>query len=243
MSKVCVVIPTYNEANNLPMLINQLEEVLKERDLQIIVIDDNSPDGTAYIAEKLSSQYKNIVVQRRSGKLGIGSAISEGLGLALSFPDSKYIVTMDADLSHDPKEVIYLLREAEKTDMVQGSRYLNGSRVAGLSYSRKVASHAANILCRLLLSTGLHEHTTYFRVYSKRCAKIVTENVHCSRYEWAIGSLLVAKRHNLTIKEVPITFAKRTSGKSKLKLQDIFLWLSYLVRTVPRHIVFKIRKG
>lgn len=242
MSKICVVIPTYNEAKNLPKLINILEKVLQKLDFQIIVIDDNSPDETANIAEKLNSRYKNIMVQRRLGKLGIGSAVSEGLKLALSFQDLEYIVTIDADLSHDPREVTYLLREAERTDLVQGSRYMNGSRIIGLGLSRRVASYTANLLCRLLLTTGLREHTTYFRVYSRRCAKIVTESVHCSRYEWAIGSLLVAKKHKLTIKEVPITFAKRTSGKSKLKFQDVLLWLSYLVKTLPMHLAVQIQE-
>lgn len=238
MSKVCVVVPTYNEAENLPKLVSTLQKVLHKWDLKIIVVDDNSPDGTANVAEKLNSRYKNIIVQCRSRKLGIGSAINEGLKHALSIQDFDYIVTIDADLSHDPREVTYLLSKAEGADLVQGSRYLNGNRVIGLSLFRRVASYSANHLCRLLLATGLHEHTTYFRVYSGRCAKILVENVHCNRYEWAIGSLLVAKKHNLRIKEVPITFANRNRGKSKLKFMDIILWLSYLIKATPRQLVY-----
>jgi len=243
VSEISVVIPTYNEAKNLPRLIDQLENVLHRRDFRIIVIDDNSPDGTGDVAERLNSRYKNIMVHRRLSKLGIGSAIREGLQLALSFKDSKYFVTLDADLSHDPREVTDLLKKAERADLVQGSRYLNGNRMIGLSFSRRLASYTANLLCRLLLSTGLHEHTTYFRVYSKRCAKIVTESVHCSRYEWAIGSLLVAKRYNMRIEEVPITFVNRTHGKSKLKFQDIVAWLSYLIKTSPRHLTIQAQRA
>lgn len=228
MSKVCVVVPTYEEAENLPKLVGTLEESLQKKEFMLIVIDDNSPDGTADVAEKLNRHYGNIVVHRRPRKLGIGSATRDGIKIALSFPNCKHIVTMDADLSHNPKDVRRLLIEAENADLIQGSRYIKGGKIIGWSPFRRAVSYVSNFLCRLLLRTHLNEHTTYLRVYSRKCAETVVETVHCNRYEWAIASILVAKDYGFKIQEVPITFINRVHGKSKLKLRDVLMWSSYL---------------
>ncbi len=228
MSKVCVVIPTYNEAENLPKLVGALEEELQKKDFEIIVVDDNSPDGTAEIAKKLNERYGNIIINRRPSKLGIGSAIREGLKIALSFADCEHVVTMDADLSHNPKDVRHLLSEAENADLVQGSRYMKGGGVIGWSSFRSAVSHAANLLCRLLFKTQLHEHTSNFRVYSRRYSETVTASLHCEHYDWFIGSILLAKHHAYRIKEVPIIFVNRIHGNSKLKITDVLKWTTYM---------------
>lgn len=108
-TKIAIVIPTFNEAENLPELIKSLEGSVSQDELKIIIVDDSSPDGTADIADKLNSVYENIVTCRRAGKLGIGSAISDGIKLALAFPDIELVVTMDADFSHNPQEVPRLI--------------------------------------------------------------------------------------------------------------------------------------
>ena len=228
MSKICVVIPTYNEAENLPKLVWALEEELQKEDFKIIVADDNSPDGTAEIAKKLNERYGNIIIHRRPSKLGIGSAIRVGLKIALSFPDCEHVVTMDADLSHNPKDVRRLLRAAENADLVQGSRYLKGGGVIGWSSFRSAVSYAANLFCRYLFKTQLHEHTSNFRVYSRRCGETITASLHCEHYEWFIGSILIAKNHAYRIKEVPIIFINRIHGSSKLKITDVLKWATYI---------------
>lgn len=228
MSKICIVVPTYNEEENLSKLVGALEEELKERDFKIVVVDDNSPDGTAEGAEKLNQHYRNIIIHQRPSKLGIGSALRDGLKIALSFPDCEYIVTMDADLSHNPKDVPRLLSEAEDVDLVQGSRYMKGGGVFGWSSSRTTVSYAANLLCRLLFRTKLHEHTSNFRVYSRRCSETIVANLHCEHYDWFIGSILLTKDHTYRIKEIPITFTNRIHGKSKLKITDILKWATYI---------------
>jgi dolichol-phosphate mannosyltransferase len=233
LSKVCVVVPTYEEAENLPTLIGLLEESLQNEDFTVIVVDDASQDGTAKIAEKLNGRYKNVLVHRRSGKLGIGSAISDGIKLALSFPSCMRIVTMDADLSHDPKEVPHLLKEAEGSDLVQGSRYTKGGKIIGYSPIRRMISFNANLLCRLLLRTGLHEHTNNFRVYSRKYAESLIEEVNCKGFEWFIVSILAAKSHDIRIKEVPITLVNRRKGKSKLNLKNMI----FFAKTILRHIL------
>ena len=230
MSKICIVLPTYNEVANLPKLIGEIESILTKDELKIVVVDDNSPDGTSEIAEKLNTQYGNIIVHRRPGKLGIGSAILDGMKIALSFPDTQLIVTMDADFSHDPKYIPRLLSAAEKVDFVQGSRYIKGGKIIGWSRFRRLESFAANTLCNLLLRTHIKEHTTYFRVYSRRCADAIVKNALSKKFEFAIESILIAKDHNFTIKEVPITFINRAYGKSKLKISDVFWWFFYLMK-------------
>ena len=238
MSKVCVVIPTYNEAENLPKLLGALEEELQKEDFKIIVIDDNSPDGTAEVVEKLDQRYGNIIVHRRPSKLGIGSAIRDGLKIALSFPDCECVVTMDADLSHNPSDVQRLLNEAKNADLVQGSRYMKGGRIIGWSSFRSAVSYAANLLCRLLFRTQLHEHTSNFRVYSRRCGEMIAITLHCEHYEWLIGSILIAKDHAYRIKEVPISFTERKRGKSKLKPVDILKWANYVSKMFFKRSVY-----
>ncbi len=156
--------------------------------------------------------------------MGIGSAISEGIKIALSFPDCEYIVTMDADFSHNPKDILRLLKESENADMIQGSRYIKGGRIIGWSSLRKAESYGANLICKLLFRTTLTEHTSFFRLYSKKCAEKIVKNSSYIGFEWSIGSILVVKDHGFSIKEIPVIFTDRTQGKSKLRARDIMLW-------------------
>jgi len=231
MSKICIVLPTYNEAANLPKLVKKLENIITKDELKIVVVDDNSPDGTSEIAEKLNTQYGNIVVYHRPEKLGIGSAMLDGMKIALSFPDTQFIVTMDADFSHDPEDIPRLLRAAEKVDFVQASRYIKGGKIIGWNRFRRLESFAANTLCNLLLRTHIKEHTTSFRVYSRRCVVAIVKNAHSKKFEFAIEFILIAKDHNFAIKEVPIAFTERAYGKSKLKISDVFWWFFFLAKT------------
>lgn len=120
MSKPCIVIPTYNESENLTRLLEKIEKVLKNEDFKIIIVDDNSPDKTADIATELNERYGNIIIHRRPKKVGIGSAIRDGLKIALSHEDCTNIITMDSDLSHSPEDIPRLLAESENADLIQG---------------------------------------------------------------------------------------------------------------------------
>jgi dolichol-phosphate mannosyltransferase len=232
MSKTCIIVPTYNEAENITNLVEKLEQCLED-DFEIIIVDDNSPDGTAEIAQNLNQRYRNIVVYKRPGKKGIGSAVRNGMQIALSSPNCKYIVTMDADFSHNPNDVQRLLSEAKdkNIDLVQGSRYIKGGKIIGWGRYRKTQSYIANILCKLLLGLRTKEVTTYFRVYSRKCAEVVVKNVHSSKYDFAIASALVINDCNFRVKEIPITFIDRTRGKSKLKKSDVLVWFYVLMKT------------
>jgi len=171
------------------------------------------------------------MLHRRPGKLGIGSAIREGMERALSFLDCHYIVTMDADLSHNPEDLPLLLKAAKEgdADLIQGSRYIKGGRIIGWNFRRKLQSRMANLMCRLFFGLP-NEVTTYFRVYTRESAQIVVEKVHSQKYEFAVASALAIKDHGLKIKEVPIVFVDRTQGKSKLKTSDTLVWLALIFK-------------
>ncbi|RLC68602.1 MAG: hypothetical protein DRI26_09960, partial [Chloroflexi bacterium] len=226
---IYIVIPTYNEAENIISLIDKLEAL--EGDYRIIIVDDNSPDGTAEIVAELGQRWGNILVHRRPGKLGIGSAIREGMERALSFPDCQNVVTMDADLSHNPQDIPRLLKAAEEEDvgLIQGSRYIKGGGIIGWNFRRKLQSRIANLITKLLFGLP-NEVTTYFRVYSRESAKVVVERVSTHKYEFAVASALAIKDHGLKIREVPIVFVNRTQGKSKLKTSDALVWLALIFK-------------
>lgn len=228
MGGTYIVIPTYNEAENIRAMINAIQNL--NRGYRIIIVDDNSPDGTATIVREMQQFDKNILVLKRIGKLGIGSAIREGLKTALSNDDCCYIVTLDADFSHDPVKIPELLKESDNFDMVQGSRYIKGGNVIGWTWQRKFISRTANFLYRFLLRLPQHEITTYFRVYSRKCAEVVIQNVTADKLEFCVESALVIHDHSLNVKEVPIVFTNRIRGNSKLKKYDVVNSLRYLAR-------------
>ena len=224
MSKLCVVVPTYNEAGTLPELTAKIEEALRGRSFQLIVVDDSSPDGTARVAEQLNELYGNIVVRSRVKKSGLGSAIQDGLRAALSSGDMENVVTLDADMSHDPNEIPKLLHASHTADLVQGSRYMEGGRVMGWNFQRRMVSCVANLICRVLLGTSVHDCTGNFRVYSRKCAEAVVNSAGQTGFEWVVEALFIARKHRLTVKEVPITFLERKEGKTKLKGREIVNW-------------------
>ncbi|MFC1961561.1 GtrA family protein [Chloroflexota bacterium] len=239
MAEVSIVIPTYNEVENIRNLIVKL--VALNRDFGKIVVDDNSSDGTAVTVEELSQKWGNIVLHRRQGKLGIGSAIREGMEIALSFLECHYIVTMDADLSHNPEDLPALLAAAKEgnADLIQGSRYIKGGGVVGWNFRRKLQSRVANLIGKLLFNLP-NEVTTSFRVYTRESAKVIVDKVSANKYEFAVASALAIKDHGLKIKEVPIVFVNRTQGKSKLRTSDVMVWLAVILRIFVSRQLSKI---
>jgi dolichol-phosphate mannosyltransferase len=223
-----IIIPTYNEAQNIAALIQAIWNV--GGDSHIIIVDDNSPDGTADIAEKLGQRHGDILVHRRTGKLGIGSAVHDGMKIALSFPECEYVITMDADLSHDPRDIPRLLEAIADADLVQGSRYIKGGRIVGWSLHRRLISRVANLLYKWLFGLG-NEVTTFFRVYSRECAEVVANRECSSGYHFSVDSALIIKDSGFKVKEVPITFVDRSRGASKLNKLAIINSLFFMVRT------------
>ena len=240
LAKLGIVLATYEEAGNLPPLIDSLEELCLPLELHIFVVDDNSPDGTSRVTSYLASRYGNICLITRPRKLGLGSALRRGMEAALA-EDCVYILTMDADLSHSPQDVPRLLAAAETgdADVVQASRYAEGGRTVDWGRWRRFKSHVANRLCRWLLGSP-SEATSNFRVYSRRCAQIMVKESRSRDYEFQPECMLIAMRYGLPIVEVPITFSGRAAGKSKLGLAQDVRWILFFLAAV---IGFRLHIG
>jgi dolichol-phosphate mannosyltransferase len=222
---LAVIIPTYNEKDNIIALISKINEVIN---CDIIIIDDNSPDGTADAVRNLNLNNVKLIVRNR--KMGLGSAIIDGMRYALD-KGYNFIATMDADLSHNP---IYLKimydRIKEGYDLVIGSRYINGGSIENWTLSRRIISKSANLFVRLLLRTGVKDNTSNFRIYSMRAVK---EAILCNTaggYEFQICALYRIIRSNMKVSEVPIVFRNREKGSSKLKPHELIRWLFYVVK-------------
>ena len=170
--RTAIIIPTYNEAGNIEVLVEKILE-LELNNSKIIVIDDNSPDGTGEIAESLSEKFKGrIDVIHRARKLGLGSAYKEGFKTALK-EGAQTIITMDADLSHDPNAIPELLSELRDNDLVIGSRYVEGGGIVGFPLWRLALSSIAQGLCRFFLGIKVHDSTTAFRAYKAKVIKSI----------------------------------------------------------------------
>jgi dolichol-phosphate mannosyltransferase len=195
--ELAVIIATYNEADNLGQLVDALEGL--ELDLQLVVVDDDSPDGTGLIAEQLSTRFGNITIVNRPAKLGLGSALQNGLAAGLK-TGARYVMTMDADLSHNPEDVPRLL-SAIKTgcaDMVQGSRYASGGGVQGWNSKRRLLSRAANLAYKWGAGTP-RECTTNFRIFSRRAASAVLSRAKGNGYEFMPETTLLVLASKLNI--------------------------------------------
>ena len=221
MSKVCVVIPTYNEAENLPKLVEALEEELQKENFNIIVVDDNSPDGTSEMIRKMSEGYDNLRLFVRPEKRGLGSAYKDGFKVS----SGDFIVVMDADLSHNPEELPKLLETLNDADVAIGSRYVPGGRVVGWKGHRRLISRGANLLARLVLGLNIKDATSGFRAYKRRALEEIASRSSLNGFEFQVEALYIAKRLGLKVTEVPITFASRKRGKSKLSLKDVITFM------------------
>ena len=229
LGRIAVVIPTLNERDNITGVIQQLQVLLQNR-LEVVVVDDNSSDGTARAVQELAAQSPNIHLVKRPTKQGIGSAVREGILFALSNTDCVLVASMDADWSHDPRELSHLIAASKDADLVQGSRYVTGSAIVDWPMYRRILSRAGNTLCRVLLHTKLKEHTTFFRVWKRECAIAVMDRGRENGYVWGIESLLIALDGGFIVKEVPITFSERQNGHSKLGPVDMARWFSQVLR-------------
>ena len=227
----CIIIPTLNECENLEPLINQIDDVFAGRDYFVLIVDDGSSDGSQELLRRLQGAGRPIEIIERGSKFGIGSAIRDGLARGLSHREVGRLVTMDGDLSHDPREIPKLLSASSAADFVQGSRYAVGGRIEDWSFLRRSLSAVANALLRVFFGTNLREHTTYFRCYSRASAEAALGAASCDGYEWAVASMLAIQASGLGLTEVPITFRGRLQGSSKMDLKAIGSWVRTLLAT------------
>lgn len=218
--KITLIIPTYNEAENLPKLLKALFE-LPLKDLNVLVIDDNSLDGTGEIAEDLKNTYKGkLDVMHRAGKLGLGSAYIQGFNRLLA-GDSNAIGQMDADFSHEPAKVVELAAALQNCDVALGSRYVaGGSLDKDWPFWRKWLSTFGNFYARSILSLPIRDTTGGFRLWKREVlASMPLDQVRSNGYVFQVEMAYIANKLGYRFKEVPIYFAERRFGQSKMSLR------------------------
>ena len=214
-----VIIPTYNEKENIGKLIPQI--LLQDKGIEVLVVDDNSPDKTGELVEKLAQKNKRVHIIHRKGKLGFGTAYIAGFKYAIK-KDYSLIFQMDADFSHQPKYLPKMISAAKKYDLVLGSRLVRGGGVIGWPKYRYLTSKSANLFSRKLLGLKPHDVTTGFRCYNRNVLKKIDFNgIVCSGYAFLEELIYLTQKAGFKIGEIPIIFVDRKFGKSKLGIKEI----------------------
>jgi dolichol-phosphate mannosyltransferase len=213
--KALVIIPTYNEKENVRSVIERV--LATDARLEILIVDDNSPDGTGDIVAQESGTNPRLHLLRRPGKMGLGTAYRDGFGWALA-RDYEYIFEMDADFSHDPAHLPLFLEAAQKFDFVLGSRYLDGNvTVVNWPMRRLMLSYGANIYVRVVTGMKLWDATGGFKCFRRRVlAAIDLKDVRSNGYAFQIEMSFRAFRKGFKGVEIPIVFSDRTHGLSKM---------------------------
>ncbi len=238
--KACIVLPTYNEAGNIEPLVKQVLEL--HPDFSVIVVDDNSPDGTGFIADGLSAEDHRITVIHRQRKMGLGTAYIEGFKKVLA-NGADLILQMDADFSHDPKYLEDLLKASQEADVVIGSRYVNGVRVEGWRFRRLILSKLANMYVSYVTARPIWDFTAGFRCY-RRCVLegINLDKIESDGYAFQIEMTHLAYAHGFKVLEVPITFQERRFGSSKISRNVIWeaFWLTLKFHAPFKDILYRL---
>jgi len=235
--KLAIVIPTYNEAETIPSLIKELFEKIKHlvEKLDVLIIDDSSPDGTADIVRKLGEKYEKITVVQRPKKMGLGAAYKEGFRHVLEKFDSELIVQMDADHSHQPSEIPDMLEKIKNFDFLIASRHVEGSNIIGWGVGRKATHSVAGAIARICAKIKIKDSTSGFRMFKKKTLeKIDFEEICSDGFAFQVEVLYQLKQLGMKGLEVPTVFVNRTEGSSKMgsseMLQFITMCISYIGR-------------
>ncbi|MEK9147524.1 MAG: polyprenol monophosphomannose synthase [Patescibacteria group bacterium] len=221
MIKVSIIVPTYNESKNLPLLVQEIFDVIDKNkiDLEFIIVDDNSPDGTGQVAEELGKQYPVRAIHR-AGKLGLGSAVIEGFKLS----DRELMGVMDGDLSHDPAILNELILSLEDNDIAIGSRFVEGSTVEQWAMNRKLISEAGVFFARLL--TGARDPLSgYFFI-----RKSVISGIDLRTKGYKILLEILVKGSFNRVKELPYKFRIRKFSSSKLNYEEYILFFKQILQ-------------
>ena len=228
-SKISVIIPTYNEAGNIPVLVRNIFDQSIEN-LHLLIIDDSSPDGTSRIVNQLSKEYpgKIDLIQRKK-KLGLGSAYKLGYQKAIS-SDVDIVVQMDADLSHSPRYIPQFLKQLDNSDIVIGSRYIEGGQIDKNWHPlRKMISKLGVMSIRIVTGLKVKDVTSGFKAYKIDVLKTLNfENIKCNGFGFQAEMIHFCTRNGYLVKEHPIYFHDRNNGKSKMSIQIILEAIKYL---------------
>ena len=245
MSGVWVVIPTYNEAENVEPIVRATArelDALAPGDYRILVVDDNSPDGTGEIAESLARQLPGVDVLHRKGKAGLGQAYLAGFARALE-GGARFVFEMDADFSHHPTYIRHLLKAAESADLVLGSRYVKGGGVENWGLLRRTISYGGGIYARAMLGVGVHDLTGGFKCIRREVLEAIEpQTIRAEGYVFQIEVTYRAVLAGFRVREVPIIFRDREAGTSKMSAR-IALEAMWLVPRLRWSAAAAVRRG
>ena len=219
MKKILIGTATYNEVTNIEILINKINNL--ELNLDIIIVDDSSPDGTSKKIKELKTKFSNIILIKRKNKTGLDTAHK----IIFKYANNnkyRYLITLDADLSHDPELIKVFLKKIKNYDTVLGSRYIKGGKNE-LTGWRFLISKCGNLIIKKILNSKLNEFTTSYRCFDlKKLKNFNLKKVKAKGYSFFMNTVYLLEKNNYNIKEIPIKFHQRKKGKSKIPKIEIF---------------------
>lgn len=222
-NKTLIIMPTYNEIENIEKMVNTIFN--KYHEISLLIIDDNSPDGTANKVKELKNKFPNLHLLQREGKLGLGTAYVTGFKWALNYKDRQFdfVFEMDCDFSHNPDHVEDLLKAAQTNDLVIGSRYIDGIRIINWPFRRLLLSYLAGIYIRIVTGLNIMDATGGFKCFKRNTLKALDlDNILTSGYCFQLELNYKVWNKGLSLKEVPIVFYERKQGQSKMSGNIIF---------------------
>ena len=234
IDRACVVLPTYNEHENLPQIVAGI--LAAARELDVLVVDDNSPDGTGLLADQLAVREPRVRVLHRERKEGLGRAYLAGFERALADGYGR-ILEMDADFSHDPARLPALLAASRQADLVLGSRYVEGGGTVNWGIGRRALSRGGSFYARTILGLGVRDLTGGFKCFRREVLeRIDLPSVRSSGYAFQIELTYRAMKRGFRVVEIPITFVDRRVGQSKMSRRIVAeaLWMVWKIRFDPK---------
>ncbi len=220
MPKTLVITPTYNEAENIERLINLV--LSQDSEIEMLIVDDNSPDNTGAIVERMQAGNRRIHLIKRPGKMGLGTAYVEGFKYAIK-NNFDYVMEMDADFSHDPNEIPNFLRKIKDFDLVLGSRYIDGVRILNWPIHRLILSYGASLYTRIITGMKIKDTTGGFKCFRRKVLEAIDlEAIHSNGYAFQIEMNFKAWKKGFKIVEHPIIFVDRRHGSSKMSKHIIY---------------------
>lgn len=231
-NKCSIIIPSYNERDNIPILLWLIEEACSKASIayEVIIVDDASPDGTQQAVKQMQQVLgaDKVLLRPRSAKLGLGTAYRHGL----QYASGSWIILMDADLSHHPKYIptLFKVQQQSSADIVTGTRYTAGGGVSGWNWKRKLTSRGANVLASTLLGLRVSDLTGAYRLYRRSVLEQLLHVVTSKGYAFQMEMIARASALGSNIAEVPIVFVDRVYGQSKLGRSEYTMFISGLLR-------------
>lgn len=236
MPKALVIIPTYNEAQNAEKIIT---EVIQQSDIvDVLIVDDNSPDGTADIVKNMMESNPRIHLLQREKKMGLGTAYVSGFKYAIE-RGFDFIFEMDADFSHNPKEISIMLNKMDECDVLIGSRYIKGVNVVNWPMKRLILSYSANIYTRIITGMPIHDATAGFKCYKRKVLESINiDSLRSNGYAFQIETNFLAWKKGFVLKEMPIVFVDRRVGVSKMNKKIVYE-AAFMVWKLKARSIFK----